>query len=253
LGDERGQAMVLNSVGGVYQRQGNFDAAVTAFQQGYDLLVKLGDERGQAMVLNSVGGVYQRQGNFDAAVTAFQQSLDIGEKLKDIRHLAIVNSAYGKALLDQSQPIEAVKKLRRSFEIEEKLRNTQGLRIALPALVRALTMLGQLAEARDVCRRALAVAPQDKRLLQIQEQLEQGRGTDLRTHQISGRVKRLRRQNSGYLYGFITPDGGGENVYFGEDQVEQVLLPQLTEGLAVVAEVEAAARGPRARRVWQAH
>lgn len=54
--------MVLNSLGGVLQRQGKFDEAVDAFQRSYDLLTKLGDERGQAMVLSRLGSVAQREG-----------------------------------------------------------------------------------------------------------------------------------------------------------------------------------------------
>jgi len=60
LGNLQGQAMVLNSLGGVFQRQGKFDEAVDAFQRSYAISEKLDDERSLAMVLNSLGGVFQR-------------------------------------------------------------------------------------------------------------------------------------------------------------------------------------------------
>src|SRR3712207_6881853 len=42
LNDEQSLAMVLNSVGGVLQRQGKFDEAAVALRRSYGLLVKLG-------------------------------------------------------------------------------------------------------------------------------------------------------------------------------------------------------------------
>ena len=66
-----------------------------------------------------------------------------------------------------------------------------------------------------------------------------------------GHIKRVIRILSGYLYGFILPDDGCEDIYFGENQVDAALLSRLAEGLDVNVEVEKTARGPRARRVWQ--
>jgi tetratricopeptide (TPR) repeat protein len=83
LGDERGTAISENSLGSVYQRQGNFEAAVAAFERSKESRVRFGDEWGTAMVENSLGGVYQRQGNFKAAVAAFERSKEILERFGD--------------------------------------------------------------------------------------------------------------------------------------------------------------------------
>jgi tetratricopeptide (TPR) repeat protein len=289
LGDERGQAMVLNSLGGVYQRQGKFEEAAQTLQQSRDLWTILGDKIGLAMVLNSLGGVYQRQGKFEEAAQALRESQAISEELKDQRSLAMVlNSlggvyqrqgkfeeaveafqrsfalgkeadthrtmvltSWGKALLDHGQPEEAVEKLKASFEIEERLRKVQGLRMVMSSLVRALTIMGQTEEAQLYCRRALTIAPDDKRLLKIQQQLSEPHQVSSQTLPKVGQIKRVIRNLAGYLYGFIIPDDGSEDIYFGESQVDAPLLSQLAEGLYVNVEVERTARGPRARRVWQ--
>jgi dephospho-CoA kinase len=55
------EAMWLNTLGVILQRQGKFDEAVDVFQSSYNLLLKLEDLHGQAMVLNSLGGVFVEQ------------------------------------------------------------------------------------------------------------------------------------------------------------------------------------------------
>ena len=51
------------------------------------------------MVLNSLGGVLQRQGKLEESFDAFRRSIEIGEKLRDRRHLAMVHTSFGRALL----------------------------------------------------------------------------------------------------------------------------------------------------------
>src|SRR5262249_40311339 len=149
---------------------------------------KIGDERGQAMVLNALGGVYQRQGRFDDATDAFQKSLELGKEMAT--HRAMVLSSWGKALLDHDQTEQAIEKLRASFEIEEQLRKTIGLRVVTPPLVRALMKVDLHEEALQYSLRALAIAPDDKRLLKVQEQLSQLQSISTQTSIKTGRIKR---------------------------------------------------------------
>jgi tetratricopeptide (TPR) repeat protein len=74
LGNDRGQAMVLNSLGGVLQRLGKFPEAADALTKAGEIEERLGNDRGQAMVLNSLGGVLQRLGKFPEAADALERS-----------------------------------------------------------------------------------------------------------------------------------------------------------------------------------
>lgn len=248
-------AQFLIQRGQFFQLLGRLDAAEASLLEGQTLAHHVDDSRQHqhvlSMMLNSLGGVYQRQGKFEEAVAAFQQSYAISEKLNYRLSLAMVNFSWGKTLLKHNKPQQAINKLKASFGINEDLQIVHGMRIVTPSLIRALVTIGQEAKAQEYCRRALKVAPGDKRLLRLQEQLSQKRIVTDRTELKTGHVKRLIRNLSGYLYGFIVPDDGSEDIYFGEDYVDPATLLHLTEGMAVVAEVEVAARGPRARRVWE--
>ncbi|MCI5117600.1 MAG: tetratricopeptide repeat protein [Candidatus Electrothrix sp. LOE1_4_5] len=158
-------------------RLGKFDKAVEAFRQSYDISERLEEERGQAMVLNSLGGVYQRQGKFDDAVKSFTQSAEIGERLGDNRHLAMVYTAWGSALLRQNQPAQAFVKLKRSFTIDEKMKNKRGMEIVTPQLCQALQQVGRDKKAASFCKRALSIASNNPKLLALQKRLNQPRLT----------------------------------------------------------------------------
>ena len=251
LGNRRGHAMVLNSLGDVYQRLRDFDQAITVLQKSYDISVSLNDTRGQAMVLTSLGGVFQQKGDLGAAVRAFEQSADIEERFGNQRGQAMVLCAWGKALLNHKDPRQAAEKLKLSFKIDESLLNAKGLRVVTPSLVRSLTILGRRGEAQNYVDRALAISPTDRRLLSLQRQLAESHPVSSRAMIKTGTVKRLIRNPSGYLYGFIATEDESKDIYFGEESITKNLLLNLTEGTRVMAEVELSARGPRARNVWQ--
>jgi len=122
-------------------------------------------------VLNSLGGVFRRQGQFDEALNALQLSIEIGEKLNDKRHLAMVYTSMGTALLSKGDIEEAAIELRKGFEIDEKLKNRRGIGIVTPLLIKAFSRLNQHNQAISYCQRALSIAPNDKRLLKRYDQL----------------------------------------------------------------------------------
>ncbi|MCI5126086.1 MAG: tetratricopeptide repeat protein, partial [Candidatus Electrothrix sp. AR5] len=233
--NERGQAMVLNSLGGVYQRQRKFDDAVEAFRQSYDLSK---NERGQAMVLNSLGGVYQRQGKFEEAVRAFQESYDIGKTLGDERHLAMVTTSWGRALLKQNNPEQALDLLEQGFTIDEKMKNRRGLGMVTPLLCQTLRQLGRAGEAAVFCKRALNIVPKNEHLLVLQKDLERP--------QLTGTVKFVRPARYGdQLFGYITMDDGNEDVRFDSRYVD---ITGLETGSRVAVEVNTNRWGSRVAR-----
>jgi len=250
INNRRGKAMVLNSLGRVYELQHKFDEAVSTYLQSYELLVLLSDERGQAMVLNSLGGVYQRQGKFDEAVQAFKQSVEIERKNNNWRGLAMVLTSWGRTLLENNMPEQALIHLKEGFAIDEKLKNKRGLDIVTPILSRALQRIGQNEEAVLICDRAINIAPRNNRLLKLKQHIETFHAS-AKVIKKKGVIKIILQQQSGFRYGFITPEDNGDDIYFGESQVTSELLPILKKGIAVVAEIELLDRGPRAKRVWQ--
>jgi tetratricopeptide (TPR) repeat protein/transcriptional regulator with XRE-family HTH domain len=85
LGDRRGQADALLSLGDVRRGTGDNPAATQAYEQALDIYGVLGDRREQANTLTFLGIVRQATGDYPAAAQALEQALDthrdVGDRL----------------------------------------------------------------------------------------------------------------------------------------------------------------------------
>ncbi|HEV2882013.1 MAG TPA: tetratricopeptide repeat protein [Pyrinomonadaceae bacterium] len=158
LGDLRGQAKVLNSLGGVLQRQGNFEAAAKVFRRSAEIEATIENTHGQAMVLNSLGSVLQRQGLFDEAANSFRQSYELLMKLGDRRGQAMALNSLGGILQRQGFFNEAVEALNHSNKIEEQIGNKLGQAKVLNSLGGVLQRQGRFDEAIDAFQRSYAIS-----------------------------------------------------------------------------------------------
>jgi cold shock CspA family protein len=147
----------------------------------------------------------------------------------------------GRALLNHRRVRRAASELAKGFEIDETLEDRRGLNAVTPSLTRALVELDRRDEALTYCERALAVAPQSRRLRSLYSRLQSEpvvkRGT----------VKRIiQHRRYDYRYGFIAPDDGSDDVYCREGFVE---FSGLAEGIRVEVEIEQGPKGPRATSI----
>ncbi|MDF5714930.1 MAG: tetratricopeptide repeat protein [Rhizonema sp. NSF051] len=140
----------------------------------YELSVKLDDKLWQAIILNSLGQVFRKQGgekNFQSALMYFRGSIKCAEQLYNRKHLAKVCTDMGQALLAHGDTKQAAEEFRISFEINESLRNSLGLTNVTPELTYALVQLGKREEAIAYCQRSLAIDPQNQLLVELYDKL----------------------------------------------------------------------------------
>ncbi len=104
------------------QSLGNLDEARDALEQSLEIERRLKNERGEAMVLNSLGGVLRDLGRMDEARDAFEQSLEIGRRLKDERQEAAVLNNLGWWFREQGEPEMALEMLDEYRRICKKLK-----------------------------------------------------------------------------------------------------------------------------------
>jgi tetratricopeptide (TPR) repeat protein len=157
LNNQRGEAMVLHSLGGVLRDLGQPEEARVAFECSLEILRVLHDQRGEAMVLNSLGGVLRDLGRPEEACAAFERSLGIGRALNDQRHEAMVLNSLGGVLRDLGRPEEARAAFERSLEIRRALNDQHGEAVVLHSLGGVLRDLGRPEEARTAFERSLEI------------------------------------------------------------------------------------------------
>jgi len=157
---QRAVAMALTSLGGVYQRQGKYDEAVKALQQGLTIEKEHGTPLGQAKVLHSLGSVYLRQGRLDEAKAAFEQSLELGQETP--KHRAEVLESLGNIYRRQGEYDKAVNVFQQSLDLEKKLGNQFGQAMVLHSLGHLYKRQGKLDAAADAYRQSLSLRSKDK-------------------------------------------------------------------------------------------
>lgn len=204
------------------------------------------DQRGQAMVLNSLGGVLQRLGRIQEADQAFEWSIGIGTSLNDTLHLAKVRTAYGKALLSRGEMALGVEQLRQGFLLDEHAHNGRGISIVAPILIDTLRRQGAHAEAEGFVNRALKIAGDHRaiqRLVTPESLPEPAIPSSIR---VCGRIKRLLEPLGRTRFGFIRNDGDGPDIYFSERRVGTTIFSTLSPNALVEAEVITTPRGQEA-------
>ena len=202
------------------------------------------------MVLNSLGGVLQRLGSIADSDAAFRHSIEIGERLRDNRHLAKARTAFGKALVTRGVLGAALEHLNLGFELDLAAGSAQGLSIVAPILVDTLRRTGAIAEAAEVIRRGLAVAPGHPALQRLSDPArERDLAPQSEAVELTGRIKRLLAPLGRPRFGFVTIDGGNEDIYFREPQIPTDVYSQLSQGTRVVASVTNTSRGKQAIRL----
>lgn len=82
LNDSSGVALAYENIGSIYEDLENFPKATSYFKMSY-LLIKDKKTREEAVVLNNLGDVFRKQGDFENALKYTYKALGVAENLRD--------------------------------------------------------------------------------------------------------------------------------------------------------------------------
>ncbi|MBR9917081.1 tetratricopeptide repeat protein [bacterium] len=82
-------------VGNVYNYQGNYDSASSAYQTAYDHYEKVGNYLGMANALNNFGLMYRNKADFPAALDYFMKSLELKKEYGTAKEMAVAYDNIG--------------------------------------------------------------------------------------------------------------------------------------------------------------
>ena len=95
LGDQKGQAEMLNNLGAVRTQEERYDAAAEAFEEARSVFESLEDNNGLAQTLGNLGTMYRYQGDNDTAVEHLKRAIDllheVGDREKEAATLALIS------------------------------------------------------------------------------------------------------------------------------------------------------------------
>ncbi|MCF8256737.1 MAG: tetratricopeptide repeat protein [Flavobacteriales bacterium] len=153
-GDMKNEAMVLNTLGAIYDYLNDYDNRLQANLRSLELRKLSGDHEGLLRSMNNTGDTYTRTGEYDKALALFEECLSMLDDSRPSMQ-AIVLSNIGEVYLLQGRDDEAIDKLQESLVIARRV-NYIGIILAdLLMLSRLANRHGRPQEAIDMLEDAL--------------------------------------------------------------------------------------------------
>lgn len=107
MGDKKGIAGALHSLGVIAAKQGDYASAQVLLEESLALERELGDRRGIAYLLNSMGPMELAQGDYNSSRKLFEESLALMRELGDNFGIAVVLFSLGNLTRAQGDYTEA--------------------------------------------------------------------------------------------------------------------------------------------------
>ncbi|MBE9126785.1 MULTISPECIES: CHAT domain-containing protein [unclassified Coleofasciculus] len=117
-----GQALNLNNIAQIYSYLGNYDQALTLYQQALALYQDVGDRTGQGIAFSNIGQIYQNQNQEKKAEELYQQALVIHREVGDLVSEGETLKRLGQLLEQRNQPELAIVFYKQSVNVTEDIR-----------------------------------------------------------------------------------------------------------------------------------
>lgn len=154
-GDQAAQATVLDGIGTVHYRRGDYSRAGELFTWAIDLSRAEGDRSGLGHLLINLGIVHHYQGRLDDAVHSYRQGLALLEQVADRLGMFRAHNNLGNTLRAQGDYQRAIEHLTEALVIIREVGDRDGEAHSLDELGFVYLRLGDYPAAVEVCGQAL--------------------------------------------------------------------------------------------------
>ena len=154
------RAKALNWVGILAQRQGDYPAARTAYEESLSVRRRLNDLLGIAAALCGLGNVAALQGDLATARERYRESLALGRELGDDQVVAASVGNLGWVADTGGDPTSARALYEEALAVRRRLGDVHGVAMALAALGDLASTRGDPGAARSMHTESLALRRQ---------------------------------------------------------------------------------------------
>lgn len=128
LNDRKREALLLGSLGNLYQRQNQLDLAEKAYREQLAIAQARGDRRNESNALLGLANVLRRT-RPEAAAALYQQQLGIARELGDLHAEAAALFNCGLSLYDLGQEEEAIALARAALPLFERVSPKDAVKV----------------------------------------------------------------------------------------------------------------------------
>lgn len=156
-GNRSNEATTLTNIGMVYDSLQQYAQALEAYNQALTLRQALSDRRGEAEVLDGIGAIHSDQGQYGQAIRFHQQALTIWQALGDRSGELMTLNNLGFVYSRQGNYVQAQSHYERSLRLSRELSDRASEATALNNLGRVYVDQGQYPQALALYQEALAI------------------------------------------------------------------------------------------------
>jgi DNA-binding SARP family transcriptional activator len=160
-GDDATLSWLLNGLGQVHGRMGEFDAAREYLQEALQIRERLGNRAGEAAVLNSLGLLHADRGLLDQGLDYLRRAHAIHASLGDPADIGVALNNIGDQLVKLKRYDEALPTLRDALKFRRAAGDRYGEAITESTIGEAYWAMGEHEDAVRHLRLALAAFNDD--------------------------------------------------------------------------------------------
>ncbi len=156
--DRKSEAQVLNSLGDLYKRTGQFYKALESYREALSLDRQSGNLGSVVVTLNTIGQVYDATGHSEEAVTNYLQALELAHKLQLQDAEANTLSNLALAYDNLGQPERALETYQRALALSRTAGEHEEEVLILNNLANLYIEIGQSEQASRYYQEVLPLA-----------------------------------------------------------------------------------------------
>ncbi len=159
--------MLLDRIGLIYRKSGQFKKAIDYFQQSLTICKEIGDFQGIARSLNYIGSVYDILGEYNKAIEYYQQSVAVFKKIGDhkgikrslnnINNIALNISYQGNDKYVKDEYQQAIYLFQEALTIYEVTKDREGVANSLINIGNVYHSLGKYSKALDYFQQSFVI------------------------------------------------------------------------------------------------
>jgi tetratricopeptide (TPR) repeat protein len=149
---------VLNKIGNIHSRQGDYQKALECFERSLELGRKQNDRYDMTIALNNLGNLYGDMGDNERALDCYQEGRALDQAAGDHCNASITMGNIGWIYNSQGEPQKAAECWRRQAEWADLVGDKYVLSVALGNMTVFYLEQGDNAKGRESIEQRLAVA-----------------------------------------------------------------------------------------------
>jgi tetratricopeptide (TPR) repeat protein len=156
-GFKKDKADALHGIGLVHDSLGNLEEAAKKYQESLLIRQEIDDKKGIAMSLHDLATISKEIGKLDKALEIFNLSLDTSREIDDKESIACVLGQISAVFFEKGNLSDALKTHQESMAIRQEIGDKEGIATALNNLGTFFSEKGNLTEALKHYQESLSI------------------------------------------------------------------------------------------------